>query len=593
MDAKLKTPTCLRCKMRKIRCDGQSVCNTCSAMGAQCEYDEETADERPVLRKGAACTPCRRKKKKCDGRLPCSTCASSRKNVPCEYPDGPSGETSEIGATSRIPADIDGLPSTSGTSTLPNIPGIFVDLSENLSEIEVSEANAAYVTLADLARAREVFVDGYKRGADADKLRLTVTEDEDMGTEPLPGRFFDAAATFQSPIPDESDEDLPQTRQLFLNHRIQLGLSTPDCVLQAISQGETGDGMLHPLLLHACQLMGYMLGRHLQSNIWLFLPGQSAREAEQMRLALTALQPSAPPACTIAYLQTTTLLALYFFNKGDLVGSRSTLAKGAELVATRDLDAPLLDPVASPDNAPLAMGFKTSAVTRAAEAQAAFAQLVYLDLCQMITLKLPPVLDAPLYAKFRALVNAPNPNAEINFVRAKSAFLLHTAQALAAVWHHAQLDDVKAAQWQKCYWALLEKLDAHRSDLAGALTRVAFCTGLHALARALKLCTVLTLTALALLLALFAARQPELARRQYDALSEAVSISASFSDADCAHLDAILSACWPLIVETLEQCIALKPEARAQCVCNLPAMVRMVRERNKALHRAVPFVLDM
>ncbi|KAJ7663619.1 hypothetical protein B0H17DRAFT_1184858 [Mycena rosella] len=65
MESKLKTPTCNRCKTRKIRCDGSSSCHMCTTAGASCEYDNDSKDDHSMseLRKGAACLACQRKKK--------------------------------------------------------------------------------------------------------------------------------------------------------------------------------------------------------------------------------------------------------------------------------------------------------------------------------------------------------------------------------------------------------------------------------------------------------------------------------------------------------------------------------------------------
>ncbi|KAJ7451969.1 hypothetical protein FB451DRAFT_698654 [Mycena latifolia] len=649
MDTKLKTPTCSRCKIRKIRCDGQSSCHTCSTAGATCEYDDEGIEGRSVLqlRKGAACLACRRKKKKCDGQLPCRTCATGRKKIHCEYPDGlvvtlPLEKSQDGGVKlvdppmdsvspdeSSIPrhveptvpfSDSSDSAGPSGSSdgdasdlSLPpeigNHPDIFVDLSDIQSPspftVPLSQLSPSgtFVTLAELSHARDTFIeDTVKRGLNPDQLMAP--DDDMMDTEPPPQAddspdFPSAHGTaFQvdAPTADSKDEDeLSQIRQLFLNHRIQLGLSVTDNVLEALSKGASTKGLpditLHPVLLHACQLMGYMLARHLQRNTWLCLPGQSEREAEQTRLTLASLQHLGVAACPLAYLQTATLLTLYFFNKGDIVRSRGILAKAGKLLLDHNLDSTLLEPPAL--GGAQRMSFKPTLTTKTAEAQAVLAQLMYLDLSQTIILKLPRILDPKIHEKFKTLISSPNPHAEINFVRAKAALLLCEAQQLAEEWHQAGLEQATAAAWQARYWELMEALDAHRSFLALTTTRIAFCPELHTLGLSLKVCTVLVLTGLSVLLTPFADAQPELRRKKYAAVGEIISISLTFSEEDCEYLEPILSACWTAVIGTVDYCIAQGPEAVEDSMYDLPAMANAIRQRNKTLQRVVPFAVDV
>ncbi|KAJ6483662.1 hypothetical protein DFH09DRAFT_1212268 [Mycena vulgaris] len=326
------------------------------------------------------------------------------------------------------------------------------------------------------------------------------------------------APVFQMPAPtaDSNDGDeLAQIRTLFLNHRVQMGLSVTDGLLQALANGAAPTGVgdcLHPVLLHACQLMGYMLARHLKRNTWLHLPGQSEREAEQTRLTLAALQDLRVAACPLAYLQTASLLTLYFFSKDDI----ATLARDPQ---------------------------KSGASWRC------LAHLVYLDVAFTIILKLPSIIDPQLLENFKDLISRPNLHAEINFVRAKSAFLLLEAEKLAA-----------------------QALDAHRSFLTLTLTRIAFCPELRTVGLTLKMCTVLA----------------ELRRKKLEAVAEIISISETFTEEDCEYLDPILSVhSWSIIIRALNECIALGPEVVARSLINLPAMVNVIRERNKTLQRVL------
>ncbi|KAJ7123605.1 hypothetical protein C8R44DRAFT_875791 [Mycena epipterygia] len=635
MEAKLKTPTCSRCKVRKIRCDGLSPCISCSTAKASCEYpgDEKQGRFNWELRKGAACLACRRKKKKCNGQLPCRTCASSRRVVQCEYPDG--NFVMLPPQRPVVPMDIPPETSTPGSSTEspthtlvagdePTPPKV-IDISDpspfTLPEFSASPP-ATYVTFADseLSQARLFFLEGaekHKPGLEMAKDGLAAKLGPEPPSQPGGGLAFvipPSESPFfevQPPGPDSTDDDeLSQIRNLFLNHRIQFGLSVPDGVLEAISRGD--ELILHGGVLHACQLMGYMLARHLQRNTWVCLPGQSAREAEQTQLTLHALRAGA--TCTVASLQTSTLLSLYFFNKGDIARAREFLATASSMVVEHELDVKMLDQP-PPANARAAAVRVTP--TGAGEAQAALSQLVYLDLSYTILLKLPSIIDPRIHANFKKLISAPNAHCEINFMRAKSAFLLSEVGALGEEWHRpglgtyplaptlslhridaertAEAED-KAAAWQRQYWDLMEALDAQRSVITLTLTRIAFCPTLHVLGLSLKVCAVLVLTGLAQLLALFAPDQEELGRKKVDAIFEIISISTAFGEEDCEHLDPILSACWTAVIGTLNSCVQRLesgPPVPSLDMYNVPAMAGIIRQRNKTLQRVLPFALEV
>ncbi|KAJ7080937.1 hypothetical protein B0H15DRAFT_855573 [Mycena belliarum] len=590
----------------------------------------------PVPRKVPACSACRQKKKKCDGKLPCGTCISGRYKIHCEYPDAlvvfektldgdwrrvipsapsasesPDSEQSsselEIGSSApltppEITSEISSRPTPHifNAADIPYLPDGFKDLSFAL-DTDTSDM-VPYPVLSEIIRARDTFIESMRAGADGADLEefgLSISGDNEIlhtarsftVTDPLEGTI--AQSTNETFNPDTKEEELSQIRQLFLKHRFQFGLSVPDGVVNMISKGEISadaDIVLHPVVLHACQLIGYMIARHFDHNTWYYLPDQSEREAEQTRLTLASLQQLGVAECPVAYLQTATLLALYFRGKGDPVRSNVILAKGAELVLTR-LDATLLNPPAPVDNKRTRTSFNVTPTTKAAEAQAAFAQLVFLDLSQMIIQKLPSVLAPELYEKFKLLIRDPPPSVEINFLRAKSAFLLHEAQQLAVRCRQGSLDEAQTTAWQTRYWELMEAIDEQRGFLALTLTRVAFSPALYTLGLSLKLCTVCSLTALCALLEIFSDEQPDLERKERETVTEIMSVSLSFTDDDCQYLDPILSACWTAIIISVDECMALQPGHAAECMHNLPGFARAMRQRNQTLQQALPSVV--
>ncbi|KAJ6480555.1 hypothetical protein C8R47DRAFT_1136156 [Mycena vitilis] len=644
MEAKLKTPTCSRCKTRKIRCDGLDPCYSCSTASATCHYEGGAKESRFgfELRKGQACLACRRKKKRCDGQQPCRTCASGRKKIPCEYPDGmvvtlplekvdervvrtdmhstdsESPDSFQSSSSEITPMVLSsGSSATSSTGSPGEIP-VFpndMDLFDLESPSPFTDPDIAmlpvnYTTLADLSEARDLFLDntGKRNLASHDEIRVSVevppaqvAETPNQTPAEPPHPFLQVALPTQAP--QDEVEELAGIRRLFLHHRTQLGLSVPDDTTDAILQGVADGIVLHPVLLHVCTLIGYMLAHQLQNRAWICLPDGALREAEQLRLTLEALHetthsaralppsPGAPPRAVVACLQAVTLLSTYYFNKGDVARARELILTGSALVRRYDLDGMAREPPPPPD--PSLLVFKIVPGNLTGETQAAISQLVFTDLSYAVTLKIPSIIDPTLRDNFKTLINRPNAHVESNFVRAKSAALLYETQQLTAQWcRQPGLTEAETVEWQRTYWETMEALDAQRSVVAFTLTKMAFCPSLNRMALSMKVCALLVQTGLAALLSLFSASHPELKQKKYAAIGEIISISSLFTDEDCEFLDPILSACWTAIVGTLDQCIALGPEATAESMHDLPAMAVMIRKRNKALQRGLPFAVD-
>ncbi|KAJ7078673.1 hypothetical protein C8R44DRAFT_96184 [Mycena epipterygia] len=608
MDLKYRTPTCFRCKRRKTRCDSHKPCNACSSTNAACAYDEDSTETH--LRKGAACLACRlvrRKKKKCDGKMPCRTCKSSKTNNLCEYTDRVVVVDRENGVgtldASRFPSE---TRVASGSSSWPSIyntipvatfnpPQNYIGDIHSPSPFTVSELPASEWTspasIVELFRARDLFFEyTEERGLNAAD---NVVSTEDTTTEitiafitddsPVnfsissPSPFFKVAG----PSLDSDDDELYKIRKLFLRHHIQLGLSVSDSKLAAISEGGAG-GLVHPILLHACQLLGYRYARHLKHNTWLPLPGQSEGETEQTQLGLHALQQFGMNSCPISFLQMTTLLALYYCNTGEIARSREIFARANKMALDHNLDVFLLEP--PPLDKTTHFGFKRAPTTLKEEAQAVLSQILYLDMEYGFILNLPSIVDPRLYACFAALIASPNPRAEINFVRAKSLFLLSETRRLVAQWY---LGEPASDEWYESYWALMEALAVHRSFVTLTLTKMAFCPEMRAMVLGMKVCAIITLTGFLEMTSLFCGEQPELRRKRCDVVMEIVSVTASFTEEDCAFLDPILLACWTETILMVDHSIHLGPEDVVQSI-RLPKMASVIRQRSKSLKQVLP-----
>ncbi|KAJ7129851.1 hypothetical protein C8R43DRAFT_1110921 [Mycena crocata] len=347
-----------------------------------------------------------------------------------------------------------------------------------------------------------------------------------------PSPFFEMTSPAMVPEEEEQDEEhLEHIRKIFLAHRFQVGFSIPDETLEVFTQGVIEGANLQPEVLHACQLMGSLLARHLRTNTWLPLPGQSKAEAKQLRLTLFFLQNTVP--VPLPHLQATILLSLHFSIKGELLRAQEVLATANKIVMELKLDAALLQP---PNATPESLSKRTITpvpTTPTAEIQAALSHLVYLDISHMIFSKLPSVVDPELYATFKRIATIPAADAEIHFVRVKSTVLMFEAQKLGEHW---------PATWHKKYWELMEAIETHRCVINLALTRTVFCPELKIVWLTLKMCSIIVLTGLSILLALFSPHHVELKRKQHDVVAEIVSISASYSEEDCEYLDPMVSA---------------------------------------------------
>jgi hypothetical protein len=163
--------------------------------------------------------------------------------------------------------------------------------------------------------------------------------------------------------------------------------------------------------------MGYMLARNSERGSWDSCDSREAEEThlalvkEETRLALASIQQLDPAPYPLAYLQSATLLSIYYFNKSDLAQSRSILESASTMVMAHYLDETMLDSggPAQTCTEVKRMGFKWGPVPKTGEVQAVLAQFVYLDLLHTILLKLPSVIDPRLHARFKALIVRPLP----------------------------------------------------------------------------------------------------------------------------------------------------------------------------------------
>ncbi|KAF7300220.1 hypothetical protein MKEN_01345800 [Mycena kentingensis (nom. inval.)] len=598
MEPRLKTSTCVRCKKRKIRCDGDTPsCKTCVRMDATCEYDEGRSGGKAgtELKRGAACIPCRRKKKRCDGRFPCNTCAASRSKTQCDYDDAdvhpePTSSSNSSSDSPRTPQD-DVVPAV---SIVDPSPFVALELPD-------------YVVLSDLSQARGLFLNN----AGLSGFPIPTFDEPHPHPVPPPPKdpMYDIAIPQGLPLPEAPrNDELAAIRQLFLAHRIQFGLSMRHPSLVTIAEG-TPDGPkhAHAVLIYAVQLLGYMLARHRPDGEWFNLPGQSDREAEQTRAVLAVLQDSTTVACPFAYVHTTALMSQYFFNKGDIGRARDMVALGFKLIQDHSLHSVDFGGYATAEEVAERItrrgsaakpGFKVEPVSRVGDAIAAIAHLVYLDISYSIITHQPSLLDPETRDSFHDLVLLPYSDAEINYTRAKSALLFSNARQMV-VMHKEPLSEPCKESWQGLFWELIDALDAHRSFLNLLLTRIAFCPAHHRLGLALKVCLILTLTGTATLLAVFEGDNREVFSKKQGVIAEVIQLSSGFQESDFPYLDPILSVCWYEVMRTVRKCMVAEglgfadPSYCGGGVYDAQQMAKILRARNTTLKKVLPFAVDI
>ncbi|KAJ7278823.1 hypothetical protein C8J57DRAFT_1573595 [Mycena rebaudengoi] len=168
-----------------------------------------------------------------------------------------------------------------------------------------------------------------------------------VGSDKVPSNGEVAAPLLSPDIkpPKDRAAELFRVRNLFLEHGWQYGLNIPTEKRDAISRGDASGHIVHPVLIHVCQLLGYLLANHSHEETWVYFQGQTDAEVEQTAAILDFLEgtPSLVPD-PLTSLQAYTMLAIYCAQKVDLGGFRYLLAKAGEVVVEHQAALGLDDP---------------------------------------------------------------------------------------------------------------------------------------------------------------------------------------------------------------------------------------------------------
>ncbi|KAJ6570989.1 hypothetical protein DFH09DRAFT_412730 [Mycena vulgaris] len=510
-----RKPTCKLCRQRKIRCDAENPCGPCSRTRTAviCEYPpSELTSPRLELPKGAACIPCRQRKRKCDGKRPCCTCNNRSRSEMCQYRDKASRrDPGHRGPNSQLAA-----PESS--------------LSDTSCSIAISEPLAA------------------------------ITEPvEDLHTRPDPslpshadledtGHICTTLHTSSTPQDDQAAE-LFSIRNLFLDHCWTYGLNVSPEKREAMARGDTSGAIVHPIFIHVCQLLGYLLASRSKSARWGYLNGRTDGEAEHGLRVLQMLDSPAQAPDPLTCIQVYTLLALYCALKNDARGFQEFLGSASN-VALRHAVSLGLEDSFTPEQASPCRSPALSPSGPVEEARSALAHLVYLEMATSMVMEVPPALPPVLLVKFRRLAAKHRGETEANFVQANSIFLLMQTQKLVAEWDRWEAGTI-GMEWSERYCNLANNIQAHL-QVANSTLVDSRLPKMHSLK--LKTCVVILLAALAELYAIFAPFNAEAWRKHSETIGAVASITRQLSPADHDNFDCTFEVCLGIVArEIVEQ----------------------------------------
>ncbi|KAJ6518106.1 hypothetical protein C8R47DRAFT_1205181 [Mycena vitilis] len=352
-----------------------------------------------------------------------------------------------------------------------------------------------------------------------------------------------------SPKPAPAPDELFELRNLFLNHCWHYGLNVSAGKWDALSRGDASGRVVHPVLVHVCQLLGYHLAGRFPSSTQRFSQGPTAgREAEQAMLIFDILQGSVDIPDPTTSMQVYNLLGGYYAMKGDFPIFTQLFEKLGQLVQNSSIlglgeSALVLDPASQ------LVPASCCPQGCAQEARSAFSSMIFIELTVALVPETPPILDPSLLAKFRRLAAIHRRDTELNFIRAKSALFLYDTQCLVAEWSNLDFDNPSRTAWSERYWHLVEDIHAHLAVINTPLIEVSFIHAAQVFT--LKTCIIIALAALADLYALFAPFQPESLRQRNAIVNKIAGITSIFIGSDFDYLDRTLGTCWLIALRPL------------------------------------------
>ncbi|KAJ6460802.1 hypothetical protein C8R47DRAFT_1160208 [Mycena vitilis] len=487
-----RPPTCKVCRQRKVRCDGEEPCGPCSRgrKAFNCEYLDPSAAPPKELPKGSACIPCWKRKRKCDGSRPCQACRNTTQPDACQYRDKvPRRETGDDG--NRI--------SISGEASSSSLSPAIASASAN----------------------------------DQDRPPLEVVENRSP---------INALDTHVCQKSDRAAE-LSSVRNLFLDQSWEYGLNISADKRAAIARGDTSGTLVHPALIAACELLGYVLASQVESADYAYLKGHwAARETAQLDRTLLLLdgpETNLEMPDPVTRVQVYKLLAMYYIRQKKVHGYQEYLGHAAN-VALRHQALLGLD-----DFAPPVITGKGVPQGPVEEGRSALAHLVYLEVAGKILRKRAPHLPAVMMAKFgRLAAGCRSEETELNFLRATTMIHFEESQQLVAEWNMTESDGMVGSEWAERWIALSKRLHANLLTLRSAITKHDHVHRVVVLL--LQSCMVVTLASMAIPHALFAPFQAFAFKKHSSIINAIALISRSFAPEDHQYFDCTLGLCWDI-----------------------------------------------
>ncbi|KAJ6620381.1 hypothetical protein B0H10DRAFT_1093246 [Mycena sp. CBHHK59/15] len=492
---------------------------------------------------------CDHTQQRCSGDWPCRACITSKKEDDCKYDD--SSQLSFTRALIERTRELEQLLSEAkqtheapGISNYALPPALSAELDELLANsLPASDSISPafyigqpkqYPSLSDSLNITDI-VTSVSSFPEKDAFSLHPLAKQVEPTSIVPPNIVLVA--------ESASEKLFRIRLLFLQRSSQFGFSMSANKLDAIARGDLTGTIVHPVLVYVSQLWGYLLDYQNQNQSWFFIPDKNEDEVTQMRLILGSINGMLDPVpnpvtCLEAYLS----VSLYFFHKGDFSRGREFLAVASSTAMTNDIDLACLAHFSCETGN--ADPYSVLPRNDAEEMRAAFSHLIFVGLDSELILKVPQVVDARLTDKFRVLMDTHLiTTVDTNFMRAKSVRLLTDTRRLTSTWNNPESGQNPSVCWLDEYWKLIEQIHEHLGRLKPAQLRVSFVPDSHITDLGLKVCSIVSLAALADLHGIFAPSHAESSRRYRDTVIEIVSISSTLSRDDCLFLDPVLSVC--------------------------------------------------
>ncbi|KAI0333053.1 hypothetical protein GY45DRAFT_1368584 [Cubamyces sp. BRFM 1775] len=384
-------------------------------------------------------------------------------------------------------------------------------------------------------------------------------------------------------------ERLREYRMNFIRFCPNVGIKLSPQLLHAVITGDPFNPDLPPVLLHAAQLLGYLVWEDNRRTTCI-----SSFETYELETTLALLnQGDISPLLT---LQIHNCLMIYYFIRGLLTQGMGHVRMAAELVHRHGLRfcparIDLWDPLQEP---------------RAEDEQlvCALSHLLYICISATLVLGWPSDLGPEYEEEFRSvtLLYPTLARSFLSILRARNVILLQRTRQLSARLHtlHSSPWNVNPGQpqrpeeaaWLAEYWSLLEEVQLNLAAVNPALLRSSMQPEERGLTHALKICIIVALTAEAALHHLAPRCHAESRQQCMSSVLKLTGIGKTMTAADYHGLDYMLGVCWIMAANVMfeesenpadELCAMNWATARSVIVACIPVLAGALPQMAGAL----------